>query len=189
VNDPARLQASLQVLVEKANAEIARHQSETTVRLEAEQSGRVTYYALRGLPFEVHYAYASGFLVAGPNRAQVAQALRTHASGDTLGRSARFRALLPADGQDHVSGLIYQNLGASLGAVLGAAGSAVSDEQRGTLESMARQSQASLVCAYGREDGITVASNVGLTDFDPAELALPMLLERVLPGTARRRTP
>src|SRR6185436_16486271 len=99
-------------------------------------------------------------------------------SGDTLGRSSRFRALLPADGQDHVSGLFYQNLGASLGAVLGAAGSAVSDEQRGTLESMARESQASLVCAYGREDGITVASNVGLTDFDPAELALPMLLER-----------
>ncbi|HEX6738403.1 MAG TPA: FecR domain-containing protein, partial [Vicinamibacteria bacterium] len=123
VNDPARLQASLQVLLEKAAAEAARHpeaRERFAPRLEAEQSGGLTYYALRGLPIEVHYAYAAGYLVAGPSRALVAQALRTRASGDTLGRSGRFRSLLPADGQDHVSAIAYQNLGASLSAVLGA---------------------------------------------------------------------
>jgi ferric-dicitrate binding protein FerR (iron transport regulator) len=192
VNDPARLQASLQVLLEKAAAEAARHHDgpeRRTVRLEAEQSGRVTYYALRGLPVEVHYTYAAGYLVAGPSRALVAQALRTRASGDTLGRSSRFRGLLPADGQNHVSALAYQNLGASLGAVLGAAGSVVSDEQRGSLQSLAEQAAPTLVCAYGREDGIQVSSNTGIMDFDPAELALPLLLERLLPGTRPRAAP
>ncbi|HEX6738673.1 MAG TPA: hypothetical protein VF310_10390, partial [Vicinamibacteria bacterium] len=65
----------------------------------------------------------------------------------------------------------------------------VSNEQRGSLESMAQGASASLVCAYGREDGIKVSSNTGITDFDPAQLALPMLLERVLPGTRPRAAP
>jgi ferric-dicitrate binding protein FerR (iron transport regulator) len=188
VNDPARLQASLQVLVEKANEEAARGDGKG-LRLEAEQVGGQTYYLLRGLPFEVHYAYAGGYLVAGPNRALIRQAMRTRAGGDTLARSTRFRGLLPADGQSHVSALVYENLGASLGALVGAASSAVSSEQRESLEALARKAEPSLVCAYGREDGIQVAGSGGLMDFNPTEIALPVLLERLLPGTGRRAAP
>jgi ferric-dicitrate binding protein FerR (iron transport regulator) len=188
VSDPVRLQASLQVLAAKASEEDARH-GRKGVRLEAEQVGAQTFYALRGLPVELHYAYSGGYLVAGPSRALVRQALRTRASGETLARSDRFRALLPPDSESHVSALLYQNLGASLGSLLGAAGSVVTDEQRGSLEELAQKAKPSVVCAYGREDGIQLSGDGGLMDFDPANLALPVLLERVLPGTARRGAP
>ncbi len=191
VYDAPRLQRSLQVLIGKANDEAA-SAGRAGLRLEAEQVGAQTYHSLEGgeLPFEIHYTFADGYLVAGPSRALVMQALRTRETGESLSRSGAFLALFPPGRQDHVSGLVYQNLTGVLGSLSGLAGQAqLTDEQRRSLDAISRDARPTLVCAYGESDGIQVAGIGGGLDFDPSSLALPLLLERGLSGTARRAGP
>lgn len=191
VSDPARLQASLLVLVAKASQAAARA-GRPAPRAEAEQVGGETFYSITGggLPVELHYTFADGYLVAAPTRPLVMQALRTRAGGDSLGRSSAFLALFPAGHRDHVSGLVYQNMAGVFGTLLQMFGSAaLTDQQRSSLEAFTGDAQPTLVCVYGESDGIQVAGIGGFLSLDPANLALPMLLERGLPGTARRRAP
>lgn len=189
VTDADRLQASLQTLVTRASDEAVRH-GRPALRLDADQVGGRTCYALRGggLPFEVHYTFADGYLVAGPSRALVLQALHTRETGTTLGRSEAFRALFPRDDESHVSALVYQDLGRSVRSLLDARGS-ISAEQRGAVEALARDARPTLLCAYGEETAIQVAAVGGLLDFNPSQLALPALLQRALPGTPRAGLP
>lgn len=191
VYDPVRLQTSIEVLVRKSNE--AGRQDRGNLRLEAEDVSGQTFYTLSGrgrsLPFELHYTFAEGYLVAAGSRAIVAQALRIHSSGASLGHSASFRALFPADGRANVSGLVYQNFGPAMGTLLDAAPGRLSPEQRRSLEALAGDAKPSLLCAFGGEDQIQVASIGGLADLDPSQLALSMLLPRVLSGTAHRATP
>jgi hypothetical protein len=189
VYDPVRLQASLGQLVQRANDEALRA-GRPGLTLLAEQAGDDTFYALHGagLPFELHYAFTGGYMVAAPSRALVMQAIRTRESGDSLGRSASFRALFPPDRDAHVSGLVYQNLGRMVGSLLEAPGAAqLTPEQRGSVEDLTRDARPTLLCAYGEERGIRVAGLGGALDFDAADLALPMLLERVLPAVMRQQ--
>jgi hypothetical protein len=182
VYDPARLQGSLQTLVGRANDEALRA-GRPALRLESEQVGDETFHAILGdLPFEVHYAFSEGYLVAAGSRALVMKALRTRASGDTLARSAAFRGLFPADRDVNVSGLVYQNLAPTIGALLQAPGARrITPEQRGSFESLARASRPTLLCAYGEEGAIRVAGEGGLFDLDTSDLALPVLLEKIRP--------
>ena len=140
VYDPARLQASLELLVARANDEAA-SAGRRGLRLESEQVGEETYHSLRGeLPFELHYAFAGGYMVVAPSRALVMKAIRTHESGETLGRSARFRALFPPDRDAHVSGLVYQNMGPTILSLLQAPGaSQLSGDQRRSFEALSRE--------------------------------------------------
>jgi hypothetical protein len=69
VYDPARLQASLERLLTRTNDEAA-SAGRPVLRLEAEHVGGQTYHCLRGEPpFELHYAFAGGYLVAAAERA------------------------------------------------------------------------------------------------------------------------
>ena len=190
VYDPSRLQTSLGQLVQRANDEALRA-GRPGLRLEAEQAGDHTYYAVRGgMPFELHYAYAGGYLVAAPNRALVMKAIRTRESGESLGRSPSFRALFPADRDAHVSGLVYQNLGRMVGSLLeGPAASQLTPGQRQSVQALAGDARPTLLCAYGEERGIRVTGMGGVFDLDAAELALPMLMERVMPGLRKLAAP
>jgi FecR-like protein len=189
VYDPARLQASLGRLVQRANDEALRA-GRPGLRLEAEDAAGDTYYALRGdgLPFELHYAFEGGYMVAAPSRALVMQAIRTRQSGETLGRSASFRALFPPDRDAHVSGLVYQNLGRMVGSLLQAPGAeTLTPEQRRAVEDLTHDARPTLLCAYGEEGGIRVAGLGSVLDLNAADLALPLLLERALPAGLRQK--
>jgi len=191
VSDAARLQRSLQVVIGKANDEAASARR-PALSLEAEQVGAQTFHSLRSaeLPFEIHYTFSDGYLVAGPSRALVMQALRTRETGASLSHSQSFLALFPAGRQDHVSGLVYQNLGGVLGSLSGLAGSApLTEQQRSSLDALSRDAKPTLLVAYGEVDGIQAAGIGGGLDFDPATLTLPLLLERGLKGTPRRARP
>jgi hypothetical protein len=184
VYDPARLQSSIELFVRKAGDEAARS-SRPALSLDGEQVADRTYYTLHGggLPSEVHYAWAEGYLVAAPSRALVMRAIETRRSGETLGQSASLRALFARDGAAHVSGLLYQNLGPMLGSLLEAPGAdRIAPDQRRSLDDLARGARPSLLSAYGEEGGIRVAASGGLFDLDASELALPLLLRRALPG-------
>jgi hypothetical protein len=190
VYDPARLQASLELLVTRTNDE-AVSAGRPSLRLEAEQVGGETYHSLRGdMPFELHYAFAGGYLVAAPSRALVMKAIRTYDSGETLGRSVSFRSLFPPDRDAHVSGLLYQNVGPTVLSLLETPGaSQLTSDQRRSVETLTRDSRPSLVSVYGEEDGIRVAGTGGAFNLDGADLALPLLLERAMGGLPRPANP
>jgi len=193
VYDAPRLQASIESLVRAFNDEAA-GEGRPGVRLEAEQAAGQTYHALRSsdavAPFEVHYTFAGGYLVAAASRALVMRAIQVRESGDGLPRSERFRSLIPADGRADVSGVLFQDLGPLVGGILEGAGRAgLGTKERESLAGLARRTQPSLICAYGEEDRIRVAGIGGLFDLDPRTAVLPLLLDRLSPGTQARRDP
>jgi hypothetical protein len=190
VYDPARLQASIERLVASASDEAAR-EGHPGLRLESEQVEGETYHSLVGAsPFELHYAFSRGYLVAAPSRALVMKALRTFESGDTLGRSASFRSLFPPDRDAHVSGLVYQNFGPAVTSLLRAPGAAqLTGGQKSSFEALAGDAKPTLVSFYGEEDGIRVAGVGGAFGMDGSDFALPLLLERTMGGLPRPANP
>jgi hypothetical protein len=190
VNDPARLQASIERLVASASDEAAR-EGRPGPRLEADQVEGETYHSLVGVsPFELHYAFARGYLVAAPSRALVMKALRTFESGDTLGRSASFRSLFAPDRDAHVSGLVYQNFGPAVTSLLQAPGAAqLTGGQKSSFQALAGDAKPTLLSFYGEEDAIRVAGVGGALGMDGSDFALPLLLQRTMGGLSRRANP
>jgi len=177
--------------VRRANEEATRAGRPALV-LESEDVGGQAYHVIRGarLPVELHYALAEGYLVAAPSRALVMRALQTRASGDTLARSASFRALFPPDRDVNVSGLVYENLGPMVRSLLDAPGAGtLTADQRRSLDGLTRDARPAVLCAYGEPSAVRVAGLGGVFDLDTADLALPMLLERVRRETSRLATP
>ena len=188
VADPARLQSSLEVLVRRASEEAARS-GRPALALESEDAGGQTYHVIRGagLPVELHYAFAEGYAVAAPSRALVMRALQARASGDTLARSASFHALFTPDRDVNVSGLVYQNLGPMVRALLDAPGAgALSADQRRAFDALSRDTRPTIRCAYGEPSALRVSGLGGVFDLDTTDLALPMLLERVMAARGGR---
>jgi len=183
VYDPARLQNTLQQLLQYMNAHDQNHQ----VSLESEVSGGVTYYTLRfqdaGKPAEVDYTFSNGYIILAPSRALVMNAVQIHNSGNSISRSADFRALMPQDGQTDVSALVYQNLAPLLGPIA----EQLTPEQRQVFGKLAADNKPSLVCAYGEDTDIRVASNSKFFGLDLNTLALTNLLKIVQPEGVRGR--
>ena len=111
VYDPAHLQQTFQKAVAACNAELLAH-GKPGVQITSETAGGRTYYAIvpgDGKP-SIHYLFEDGYLVAGPSRALLEQAIQLRDSGVTLATTARFRNLLGPDGQVNVSALVYTNI-------------------------------------------------------------------------------
>jgi hypothetical protein len=112
VDDPARLQQSLERTVEKLNAELAKEGKKGLAWTKAEAGGK-TFHTLKSLDFamaEANYAYAYGYLIAAPSRALVENAIKYKESGYTLLQSPKFKATLPEDRQANFSAMVYQNV-------------------------------------------------------------------------------
>ena len=174
VYDPARLQMTVEKLVENINRE-GRKSGAPPVRLDKEQAGGRTFYALRGMTpgSEAHYVFQDGYLIAAPSRALLLRAIQSRETGYNLPRSAKFTALLPRDGQANYSGLVYHDLGAAMKTLGGAL--PLSPEQRKSLESVTPGKEPTLVLAYGEQDRIQLASTGSLFGLN---------LESVLAGQA-----
>ena len=97
-----------------------------------------------------------------PRRALLIEALQTHASGNSLGRSASFRALLPKDENENYSAVAYQNLSPVLNPLL----SQFSGESADAIRKLAADSRPTVICAWGKENRIEAASDSRLFGFD-----------------------
>ena len=110
------------------------------LRIAREWANGRTYYeaevTANGKPVKFSYVISDGFLIAGPTRAVLDRALQVRRSGVSLPFSPNFRALLPRSAYANFSGILYGN---ALGSP-------------------------SLVCAYGGDDRIEVASTSGVFD-------------------------
>lgn len=185
VYDPARLQSTIQQLVNDARQHAKQPGQEPA--LDQEAVNGQTYYTLRSLdaakPHEVTYTFSDGFIIVGPSRALVMQALTIHNGGNSLAQSASFKALLPQDEHANVSALLYQNLAPVVGPVM----QQLSPAQLQSLQQLAAETKPSVVCAYGESSSIRVASTSRFFGLDLNTMALSSLLKLAQPEGMRDR--
>jgi hypothetical protein len=158
VYDPARLQRTIETLIARAPGTPA----EMLGQLTNEQSGGRTFYALRPArsPFEFHYTFVDGYFVAAANRALLVQAISQRASGQTLTRSAGFKALLTPDRYNNFSAIVYQNLAPLVGPLadqVRKSGAGNADLQK-SIDALKSNAAPTLIYAYGETDRIQLAS-------------------------------
>jgi Protein of unknown function (DUF3352) len=182
VKDPGRLQSTIQQLVMDVNDHAkGEHPG---LALEQESANGLTFYTIRHLdetkPFEATYTFTDGYMILGPSRAMVMNAITIHQNGNSLAHSSDFRALLPQDEQADVSALLYQNLAP----VIKPIAQQLSASQLQSLQQIAAETKPSVVCAYGEGNAIRVATSSRLFGFDLNTLALTTLMKVVQPSQA-----
>jgi hypothetical protein len=102
VNDPEGLQRTFDKLLMTAPVKAGQF-----------EEGGVNYHTLR-IPspqktVDVVYAFVDGYMVIASSHGTATEAIRMHKTGDSLGRSASFRAALPPGHSAEASGLLYQD--------------------------------------------------------------------------------
>jgi hypothetical protein len=101
VHDPAALETSLEKLIAAASDEARQHGHGGLVLQHDDVSGQ-RFYTVQdpNRPLvATNYTFADGYMIVAQSRAFLMDALRVHASGDSLARSADFKKLLPNDGK------------------------------------------------------------------------------------------
>ncbi len=169
VADEGRLQGTLATLVEAWNRDAAAEGRPLLAWRQEALDGQVVRTLTTGDGRElVHLLFHDGYLLVGPSRALLLEAVATRAAGVTLPASQRFVDLLPEDGEIHFSGVAYQNLGDSVGAL----GSLLEQRAPGApgmpnegavsrLEGLLGDTGPSLAVAYGSPRRVTVVTRGG----------------------------
>jgi len=164
VNNSGALENALERMTKAIDGEM-RDPKKHPVTIEAETADGRQYYTIRdqvtGMAL-AQYTYADGFMIVAPERVQVIDALRMHDNGNSLARSATFRALLPHDANENYSAIIYQNLTPALSPLL----SQFSGEAADTLRKLASDSRPTVICAWGQDNRIEAATDSRLFGFD-----------------------
>ena len=157
VYDPAAFQETLDWIIEELNMEL-QEEGKAGVELLIESSDGRVFYSLvsEDSTPEIHYVFVDGYLLAGPNRALLQNAIGQRETGYTLVNAERFQELLPADGMSSVSGLLFQDMGKILSSLADLSGA--SAEQKGLLVGVLSGMEPTLFYAYGGEDQITLGS-------------------------------
>lgn len=171
VDDPERLQQTLETVFAKIDQR-AKAAGKQGFASSKEVDGERTFYKVKSLDFglEVDYLFAHGYLIAGPSRTLVENALRFRESGNSILQSAKFKATLPEDRQANFSAIVYQNLGSitkTLGQLGGSRGAAINALLNG---------KAGLAYVYAFDDRMifSVNSEDGPLGISPSDfLALP----------------
>jgi len=174
VNDMPRLENAIQYAVTNVNRELQMRQKPEW-SLGSETVDGKTYHSLtsKGSPVEIHYTSWMGYMLLAPSRALLMESIRLHDSGNSIARSAAFRAEMPSDGRDISSGIMYQNVDAISRALPSAATDALSLNFQNQLQQAAvlQKSFPKVAVVYGEQDrivgsakgsfGINIASMLG----------------------------
>ena len=160
VYDPARLQWTLAEAVAELNTYL-QQEGRATVELSQEEVGGRVFHTLGTEHVDVHYTFEDGYMVMAPSRTLLDRAIRFRDSGYSIVDSSRFTALLPADGRNNFSGLIYQDLSSVMSSVAERlAEGQLTGEQRGALEAIqSADASPTLGYAYGEEASILIAAS------------------------------
>ena len=164
VNDAQRLEATLEKLTEAI-----RDQQQGTkahsIAIESSEAGGQLFYAVHDLTsgtIVANYTFANGYMIVAPSRALVMEALETYATGNSLARSAAFKALLPKDADENYSAIAYQNLTPVMTPLL----SQFTGEKADALRQLASDARPTVICARGEESSIQASSDSHLFGFD-----------------------
>jgi len=161
VYNSARLQNTIERLVAQGNTRLG-EVSKPILTLSSEAVGGQVYYKLSRANVsgpEVHYTYALGYIVIAPSRGLVSQALQYQQSRSSIANSAKFRSMMPADGTDSCSAILYQDLLQTAGPIASyvpAGVGGITSEQLQTLRQTVELTPATLVCATGEPNRIVM---------------------------------
>jgi hypothetical protein len=164
VNNPTALESALERLVQAIRNQVHDPKAHI-ITIEPNTANSVQYYTVRDVTLGTvvaEYTFADGFMVLAPNRAILLDALKTHASGNSLARSAAFRASLPRDENENYSSVAYQNLSPVLTPLL----SQFTGEAAQAIQELAADSRPTVICAWGKDNRIEAASDSRLFGFD-----------------------
>ena len=164
VNNAGQLENTLERLVQAIDNELQDHKAHH-VSIEPSDVGGQQYYAIRDTTAGnviANYTFSDGYMILAPDRALLIEALKVHTGGNSLGRSASFRALLPKDENENYSAVAYQNLSPVLTPLLSQFGGESAD----AIRKLAADSRPTAICAFGKENRIEVASDSRLFGFD-----------------------
>jgi len=163
VRDPEQLESTLERLAQSVN--LAQEKGAHTIAIQSSEVGAQRFYSIRDVTLGsvvAQYTFADGYLIVAPNRALLIEALQTHTNGDSLARSASFKAVLPKDDNENYSAVAYQNLGPIVTPLL----SQVSGETADAIRQLAADAKPTAICAWGRDSRIEAASDSHLFGFD-----------------------
>ena len=166
VNDPARLEETIEKLVASYNRQA--NSNAGALNLSQEDADGRVYYTLQisrpsaapAVPAEIDYVFVDGYLLAASSRALLLSSIQNRNTQFTLARSSDFSSRLPRDGFTDCSALVYQNLGAMLGSAADLPILTPSEKQ--AIEALKQNSGPSLTCAYGEPKDIVVANTGNL---------------------------
>ena len=142
--------------------------------------GGVTYYTIHvpgaKAQVEIGYAFVDGYLIVGSGRTTVAEAVRLHKMGESLGKSKKFLASLPPRTTPGVSAVVYQDPQAMAALQMGS----LAPEMAGPFAQLTGQGTPTVMCVYGEEKAIRAASTSAGFDLGAvlvvAAVAIPNLL-------------
>jgi type IV pilus assembly protein PilA len=142
--------------------------------------GGVTYYTIHvpgaKAPVEIGYAFVDGYWIVGSGQATVAEAVRLHRTGESLGKSKKFLASLPPRATPGVSAVLYQDPQAMAALQM----QRVAPEMAESLAHVAGLGTPTVMCVYGEEKAIRAASTSAVFDLGAvlvvAAVAIPNLL-------------
>jgi hypothetical protein len=127
-------------------------------------------------PTEIAYVFLDGYLVVGSSHETVAEAVRLHRSGESLGKSESFRAALPPGRLSDASALFYEDPVAVMALTLRQA----SPEMAKLLSETVTKQTPIVMSAYGEESALRSASRSAGVDVGAllvgAAIAIPNLL-------------
>ena len=164
VHDAQRLERTLEKLTE-AIREQAQGTSAHAIVIEPSDAGGQRFYAVHDLTsgtIVARYTFSNGYMIVAQNRALLMEALHTYATGNSMARSAAFKALLPKDEAENYSAVAYQNLTPVLTPLL----SQFSGEAADALRQLAADARPTVICARGEENRIEASSDSHLFGFD-----------------------
>ena len=164
VNDSERLEQTLEKLTETIRNQAQGKPSHSIVIQSSDVAGQRFYAVVDQVSANTvaQYTFSNGYMIVAPSRALLMEALQTNASGNSLGRAAAFRALLPKDTNENYSAIAYQNLTPVLSPMLSQFGGEAAD----ALRQLAADARPTAICARGEENRIEAASDSHLFGFD-----------------------
>jgi hypothetical protein len=163
VRNAGLLENTLERLAAAHNQMGANHGHDIVIQ--SSQSNDRTFYSINDSTSGatvMQYTFADGYMIMAPDRALLMRALHAHASGNSLARSAAFKALLPKDENTNYSAIAYQNIGPVLTPLL----SQFSGERAQALSQLAADGRPTAICAWGKDNRIEATSNTHLFGFD-----------------------
>jgi hypothetical protein len=169
VNDPDRLQQTLSTSLSAAG-----------LATEQFQDGGITYYTVRipssKAPIEIGYAFVEGYWIIASSREKVAEAVRLHRTGESLGKSKKFLASLLPGHPSGASAILYEDPITMVALQL----RQIAPETAESLTKLAVGSTPMVVSAYGEETAIREASTSASFDVGAvlvvAAISIPNLL-------------
>jgi FecR protein len=174
INNPDALENALERMTTAIRSQMQDPKAHPVTIESAAADGR-TFYDVRDDKtgtIVAYYTFADGYMIVAPDRALIIDALQVQASGNSLARSASFRALLPRDENENYSAVAYQNLSPVLTPLL----AQFSGETADALRKLAADSRPTVICAWGQDNRIEAASDSRLFGFD--FLTLGAILDR-----------